>query len=141
MLVRECGAKSVVRRKFGDSKDVQLLKEVMASNAQVSQLNTQGERLECVEKSLSQGGIFPWPTDGKHCPDIFKLIVAGFKRLDRIRAQASGTEDDFSDRDQLLYDICSAIDDADESRRRERGNAAQRETVLRRAGDDVRASV
>jgi hypothetical protein len=102
MPVRECGAKSVVRRKFGDSEDVQLQKEVLASKAHVSRLNTQVERLECVEKSLNQGEIFPWPTDGKH---RFKIIVAGFKRLDRIWAQASGTEEDFSDRDQLLYDI------------------------------------
>jgi hypothetical protein len=45
MPVRESGAKLVVRRKFGDSEDVHLLKEVPASNAHVGRLNAQRERV------------------------------------------------------------------------------------------------
>jgi hypothetical protein len=40
-----------------------------------------------------------WATDGKHCLDRYKLLVAFFKRADRIRASASGTEEHFGEKD------------------------------------------
>jgi hypothetical protein len=56
----------------------------------------------------------PWNTDGKHCINRYKLLIATFGMADRARAATSGAEEEFGGKDQLLSDICSAIDDAHE---------------------------
>jgi hypothetical protein len=62
----------------------------------------------------------PWNTDGKHCINRYKLLIATFRMADRARAATSGAEEEFWGKDQLLSNICSAIDDAHERGRLER---------------------
>jgi hypothetical protein len=59
-----------------------------------------------------------------------KLLLANFRRTDRARALASGTEEEFGEREQLLADIQSAVNDSDERGRTEREESAKRDERL-----------
>jgi hypothetical protein len=83
---------------------------------------------------------FPWNTNGKHCNDRYKLLLAKFRRVNRARALASGTEEEFGERDQLLADIQSAVNDNEERGRTEREESAKRDERLATAGKEVRAN-
>jgi hypothetical protein len=72
--------------------------------------------------------------DAKHCLGRFKLLFSAFKRLDRIRASALGTEEEFNEKDQLLSDILAAVEDANDHGRSERQELAKRNKELLKAG-------
>jgi hypothetical protein len=78
------------------------------------------DKFEEVSVALNNGGAFPWMTDAKHCLDRYKLLLSNFRRLDRVRASESGTEEEFNEKDQLLSDISVAVDDANERGRSDR---------------------
>jgi hypothetical protein len=69
----------------------------------------------------------------------YKLLIASFKWADRTIAAAYGAEEEFW-KYQLVSDICSAIDGADERSRLERREASRRESELPYAGEQVRAA-
>jgi hypothetical protein len=129
-----------VRRKFGEQEDILLLKEVVANGAHIVRRGSQCDKFDEVATSLNANSVMPWNTDGKHCIDRYKLLISTFRRADRARAATSGAEEEFGEKDQLLSDICSAIDDADERGRLERREASRRDAELRYAGEQVRAA-
>jgi hypothetical protein len=124
------------RRKFTEDHDVALLKKVIACGAHVSRRGSQMDKFEEVSTALNNSDALPWTTDAKHCLDRFKLLVSAFKRLDRVRASASGTEEEFNEKDQLLSDILAAVDDANEGGRSERLELAKRDKELLKAGEN-----
>jgi hypothetical protein len=126
------------RRKFGESEDIALLKEVLACGAHTCRRGSQMDKFDELSVSLNSNGALPLTTDGKHCLDRYKLLVASFKRTDRARASASGIEEPFGEKEELLADIASAVDDANEHHRTERSEAAVRDTELLRAGEAIR---
>lgn len=130
--------RSCSRRKFGELEDIALLKEVLACGAHTCRRGSQMDKFDEVSLSLNSNGALPWSTDGKHCLDRHKLLVASFKRTDRARASASGIEEPFGEKEELLADISSAVDDANERHRAERSQAAVRDTELLRAGEAIR---
>jgi hypothetical protein len=72
------------RREFCD--DIALLKEALAHNAYVCRRGKLTEKFEEVAVSLNDSSALPCPTNGKHCTDRFKLLVANFRRIDRARS-------------------------------------------------------
>jgi hypothetical protein len=128
------------RRKFCEADDIALLKEALAHNAHVCRRGKLTEKFEEVAVSLNDSSALPWPTNGKHCTDRFKLLVANFRRIDRARSSASGIEEEYGEKDQLLADIVSAIDDTEERTRLERENVLRRDDRLAKAGQEVRAT-
>jgi hypothetical protein len=112
--------RTIPRRKFCEDHDTLLLKEVLACDAHVCRRGSQMEAFEEVSAVLNSSSALPWKTDGKHCLDRFKLLVACFRKFDRARASASGTEENFGKKDQLLSEIVTAVDDAKERGRVER---------------------
>jgi hypothetical protein len=83
------------RRKFGETEDIALLKEIVASDAHVCRRGKVTEPFEEVARALNEGNALPWNTNGKHCNNRYKLLRANYRRADRARALASGTEDEF----------------------------------------------
>jgi hypothetical protein len=110
----------VGRRKFGETEDIELLKEVVANDAHVCRRGKVTENFEEAARALNESNALPWITNGKHCNDRYKLLLAKFRRADRARALASGTEEEFGERDQLLADIQSAVNDNEERGHTER---------------------
>jgi hypothetical protein len=88
---------------------------------------------------LNKSGVLPLSTDAKHCLDRYRLLIASFKREDRARASASGTEEEFCERDQLLSDIVTATDDANERGRVERLEMAKIDKDTVKAGEMIRS--
>jgi hypothetical protein len=131
--------RAIQRRKFGDEHDSALLKEVIAFGAHVCKRGSQMEKFDAIAAALNKGGVLSWSTDAKHCLDRYKLLIASFKRDDRARASASGTEEEFCERDQLLSDIVTASDDANERGRIERLEMAKRDKDLLKAGEKIRS--
>jgi hypothetical protein len=130
--------RTIPRRKFGEDHDTLLLKEVLACDAHVCRRGSQKEAIEEVSAVLNSSSALPWKTDGKHCLDRFKLLVACFRKVDRARASASGTEESFGEKDQLLSEIVTAVDDAKERGRVERLETARRDKELLNAGEKIR---
>jgi hypothetical protein len=112
----------------------------VANDAHVCRRGRMTERFEDVARALNEGNALPWNTNGKHCNDRCKLLLANFRRADRARALASGTEEEFGERDQLLADIQSAANDHEERGRTEREESAKRDERLATAGKEVRAN-
>jgi hypothetical protein len=131
--------RALQRRKFGEREDISLLKEVISSDAHVSRRGALMEKFDEVSTALNNSGSMPWRTDGKHCLDRYKLLLASFKRAERARASASGAEEEFNKKDQILSDIVIAADDADERGRVERMETARRDARLIQAGEEVRS--
>jgi hypothetical protein len=131
--------RALQRRKFGEKHDIALLKEVIAFGAHVCKRGSQMERFDAISAALNKSGVLPWSTDAKHCLDRYRLLIASFKREDRARVSASGTEEEFCERDQLLSDIVTAADDANECGRVERLEMAKRDKDLLKAGEMIRS--
>jgi hypothetical protein len=131
--------RALQRIKFGERENISLLKEVISSDAHVSRRGALMEKFDEVITALNNSGSMPWRTDSKHCLDRYKILLASFKRADRARASASGAEDEFNEKDQLLSDIVIATDDADERGRVERMETARRDARLIQAGEEVRS--
>jgi hypothetical protein len=117
-------------RKFGETEDVAFLKEIVANHAHVCRRGKVAENFEEVARALNEGNALPWNLNGKHCNDRNKLLLANFRRADRARALASGTGEEFGERDQLLADILSAVNDNEEHGRTEREESAKRDERL-----------
>ena len=128
------------RRKFCEADDIALLKEALAHNAHVFRRGKLTEKFEEVAVSLNHSSALPWPTNCKHCTYRFKLLVANFRRIDRARSSDSGIEEEYGEKDQLLVDIVSAIDDTEELTRLERERVFRRDDRLAKAGQEVRAT-
>jgi hypothetical protein len=126
------------RRKFSEADDTALLKEVLANKAHVSLRGTMTDKFEEVAAALNNSAALPWHTNGKHCSDRFKLLLANYRRTDRVRARASGTEEDFGEKDQLLTDILSEISDFEEQSRRVREESSRRDERIAQAGREIR---
>jgi hypothetical protein len=105
------------RRTFTEEDDP-LLKEVRVCGSQISRRGSHLNKVEEVSAALNNGGAFPWMTGSKHCLDRYALFLSAFRRLHRIRAPASGTEELY-EISQLLSDISEAVDDASERGRSE----------------------
>jgi hypothetical protein len=93
------------RRKFGETEDIALHKKLVANDAYVCQRGKVTENFEEVARALNAGNTLLWNSNGKHCNDRYKLLLANFGRAARARAVASGTEEEFGERDQLLADV------------------------------------
>jgi hypothetical protein len=89
---------------------------------------------------LNYRNALPWSTNGKHCTDRSKLLVANFCRKDRALSSASGFEEENAEKDQLLADVISAIDKNEERGRLERDMSARIDKRIAKAGQEVRAS-
>jgi hypothetical protein len=131
-------SRAIQRRKFGEEQDIALLKEVLACNAHTSKRGSLMDNFDAVSGVLNTSRVLPWATDGKHCLDRYKLLVSCFKREDRAKSRASGTEEDFNEKEQLLSDIVSAVNDAQEHCRVERLELAKRDKELLQAGERIR---
>jgi hypothetical protein len=118
-------AESLGRRKTSHS-----LIEIVANDGHVCRFAKVTETFEEVARALNQGNALPWKTNGKHCNDRYKLLLANFRRADRARALASEIEEEFGERDQLLADIQSAVNENEERGRTECENSAQRDERL-----------
>jgi hypothetical protein len=120
------------RRKFGEVEDITLLKEIVANDAHVSRRGKVAEKFEDVARGLNEGNALPWNTNGKHCNDRYKLLLANFRRAGRARPLASGTGEEFGERDQLLADIHSAVNENEERGRAAREMSASAKSVWQR---------
>jgi hypothetical protein len=129
------------RRKFGETEDIALLMDIVANDAHVCRRGKVTKKFEEVARALNEGNAFPWNTNGKHCNDRYKLLLANFRRADRACALASGTEVEFGERDQLLANIQSAVNDNEDRGRTEREESAKRDERLAKAGQEVLANV
>jgi hypothetical protein len=103
-----------VRRKFTDDLDIALLKELSAHNAHTARRGEAGLLFDAVAKSLNETRALPWLTDGKHCSDRFNLLIRLFRLQDRAQRAGSGDEELYGEKEQLMDDMVSAIDDASE---------------------------
>jgi hypothetical protein len=112
----------------------------VANDSHVCRRGKVTETFEEVARALNEGNAIPWNKNGKNCNDRHKLLLANFRRADRARALASGTEEEFGEREQLLADIQSAVIDNDERGRTEREESAKRDERLAKAGQEVRAN-
>jgi hypothetical protein len=121
---------------LGRRKHIALLKEVLANEAHVCRRGTMTDKFDEVACALNNSNALPWSTNGKNCNDRFKLLLVGFRRTDRARASASGTEEDFGEKDQLLADILSAVNDNEERGRLEHEESAKRDEHLVHAGQE-----
>jgi hypothetical protein len=54
------------RRKFGETEDIALLKEIVANDAHVCRRGKVTETFDEVARALNEGNSFPWNTNGKH---------------------------------------------------------------------------
>jgi hypothetical protein len=81
-----------------------------------------GSLFEVVAKALNDTQVLPWSMDDKNRADRFNLIVRLFRQTDRVRRAASGQEEEYGEKEQLLDDILCAIDYANEERRATRGS-------------------
>ncbi|PXF43243.1 hypothetical protein BWQ96_07016 [Gracilariopsis chorda] len=79
-----------------------------------------------------------WNTDGKHCQDRFKLLVAKFRREDREKANASGGRETYGEFEQLAQDIVIEIDDFNAEKETARMELQGKEDALLAAGRNVR---
>jgi hypothetical protein len=128
-------AESLGRRKTSHS-----LIEIVANDRHVCRFGKVIETFEEVARALNDSNALPWNTNGKHCNDRYKLVLANFRRADRARALASGIEEEFGKREQLLADIQSAVNDNEKRGRTEREKSAKRDERLAKAGQEVRAN-
>jgi hypothetical protein len=126
------------RRKFCEDHDIALLKEVVAYDAHVCRRGSQMDKFDEVSLAANESNMMPWETEGKQWLDRYKLLVASFKRADRIRASALGTEEDFGEKDQLLSDIFCAVHDTNERGLKELLESARRDKELLKAGETIR---
>jgi hypothetical protein len=92
----------------------------VANDGHVCRFGKVTETFEEVARALNEGNALPWNTNCKHCNDRYKLLLANFRRADRARALVSGIEEKFGEREQLLADIQSAVNDNEERGRTER---------------------
>jgi hypothetical protein len=127
------------RGKFGETEDIALIKEIVANNAHVCRRGKMTATFEKVARALNEGNALPWNSNGKHCDDRYKLFHANFRRADRARALASGTEEKFGEREQLLADIQSTVNENEERDRTEREDSTKRDERFAKAGREVRA--
>jgi hypothetical protein len=74
------------RRKFRETEDIALHKEIAANEAHVCRRGTMTEKFEEVARTLNEGDVLPWNTNGKPCNGRYKLLLANFRRADRARA-------------------------------------------------------
>jgi hypothetical protein len=128
--------RAVPRRKFTEEHDVALLKKVIACGAHVSRRGSQMDKFEEVSAALNNSGALPWVTDAKLFLDRFKSLVSAFKRLDRVQASASGTKEEYNEKDQVPSDILAAVDDANERGHSELLKLAKRDKELLEAGEN-----
>jgi hypothetical protein len=91
VALEDCGG----RRKFGETEDTALVKGIVANDDHVCRRGKVTETFEEVSRALNEGNTLPWNTNGKHCNDRYKLLLAKFRRADRAHALASGTEEEF----------------------------------------------
>jgi hypothetical protein len=83
------------RRKFGKMEGIALLEEIVVNDAHVCRRGNVAENFEEVARALNEGNALPWNSNGKHCNDRNKLLLAIFRRAIRARALASGTGEEF----------------------------------------------
>jgi hypothetical protein len=105
---------------LGRRKTSHPLIEIVANDGHVCRFGKVTETFEEVARALNEGNALPWNTNCKHCNDRYKLLLANFRRADRARALVSGIEEKFWEREQLLADIQSAVNDNEERGRTER---------------------
>jgi hypothetical protein len=128
------------RRKFREAEDIALLKEALAHDAHVCRRGKMAEKFEEVASSLSNSNSLPWITNGKHYTDRFKLLVANFRRTHRALSSASGVEEEYGEKYQLLSEVVSAIDENEDRGRLKRDISAKRDERLAKAGQEVSVS-
>jgi hypothetical protein len=87
------------------------------------------EKFDGFARALNEGNALPWNTNGKQRIDRYKLL-ANFRRADRARALVSGTEEEFGERDQLLADIQSTVNENEERGRTESEESTKRDECL-----------
>jgi hypothetical protein len=97
------------RRKFGETEDIALHKDIVASNAHVCRRGNVTENFEEAARALNEGNAIPWNSSSKRFNDSYKLLLASFRRADRAPALANRTDEEFVERDQQLADIQSAV--------------------------------
>jgi hypothetical protein len=128
------------RRKFDEAEDIALLKDVLGYKAHIFWRGKMTEKFEKCTSSLNNGNELPWSANGKHCTNRFKLLIAKFRRTDRALSIASGVEDDYGERDQILVHVVSANDENEELGRLKRDFSARRDERLAKTGQEVRVS-
>jgi len=140
------------RRKFTEDMDLNLLREVINANAHLKKHGMQSKAFDTVAECLNAAKVLPWPTDGKHCYDRYRLLVSSTKHVDRGTVHVNGTEHlshtphhhAFGERERLLLDIRSralgnedGLDSAEEGdgstarKRKREGSGRVSETLLK----------
>jgi hypothetical protein len=74
---------------------VSLVKETVANNAHACWRGKLAEKFGEAARALNEGNARPWNSNGKHCNVRYKILLANFRRADRARALASGTDEEF----------------------------------------------
>ena len=99
------------RTRSNNALDVALLKEIMVARAHMPPFGKQAGCFEKVAQKLNASNVLPWKTDFKHLIDRYRLILGAYRSNDRKGQSASGVEEEFEEREQLLEDIRNMIDD------------------------------
>jgi hypothetical protein len=111
------------------AEDIALLGEIVANDAHMCRRGNVTEIFEEV-RALNEGNALPRNSNGKHCNDRYKLLLANFRRADRARTLASGTDEEFGKKDLQLADIQSADNNYEERGQTEREESAKRDESL-----------
>jgi len=126
------------RRKFTKDLDLALLKEVQAAGAHRAPHGQTLLLFEQVAQHFNASGLVAWKTDGKHCQDRFKLLIAKFRKEDKEKAAASGGAEEYGEYEQLCQDLATEIDDFKNEKEAAKTEAAEKEAKLVAAGEHVR---
>lgn len=126
------------RRKWSEEMDVRLLKEVMAQGAHVSPHGRGQQRYESVITELNKVPIFRCSLDWKGARDRFQLIMGKFKREDARNVRASGIDEEYNEKCQLLTDIVTEMKDRKRESKERKDAEAKKEEELKEAGERIR---
>jgi hypothetical protein len=73
------------RRRFGETEDIALLKEVVANDAHVCRRNKVAEKFEEVDRALNEGNALPSNTNGKLATTDTNSLRTSEGRTERAR--------------------------------------------------------
>lgn len=127
-----------IRRKYSTELEISFLKEVIVAEAHVCGWGQQATAFGKVASALNETKALPWEVDSKHCVDKFKAILKSFRNSDAAGKRSSGTTEDFGEKETLLYDIVSRMDDEAAQKQELRDSKARQELALRKEGEEIR---
>ena len=128
--------------RFLPAMDIHLLKQVSALAPYEASHGRTLAAWDAVATNLKQVDSTSFAkANGRNCKARADLLIAKFKKEEMESLKKSGTEEEYTEREQLLEDIVAAKEDADDvanQARSEREAAAKRKAADEKIADDLR---